>query len=340
MHDLLRNPPDLEQKLRDLLCQIPRGRVTTYGALALALGDRIATRWVGHFMLHHDHGSRCPCHRVVRADGSLGLYVEGRVEAKATRLVAEGIGLEEESLDLSRWGFDRFRTDRPLERLRRVQEALLEKLSLAAPERLPELVGGVDVSYRNGTGGSEAVAAYALVSLNGCELVWSKTIRRPVRFPYISSFLAFRELPILLDLLDLVCRAGRLAEVVLVDGSGILHPRRAGIATHLAVAAKVATVGVTKKLLCGRVAPGSAEPRDVRHEGRTIGLAFHSTPAGRKRIFVSPGNGVSVAYCRRLVPQLLRGHKLPEPLYWADRLSRKDARGPLSAQSSTARLKV
>ena len=55
-------------------------------------------------------------------------------------------------------------------------------------------------------------------------LLWSKTIRHEIRFPYITSFLTFRELPILLELLDEVRAAGQLAPLLLVDGSGILHP--------------------------------------------------------------------------------------------------------------------
>ena len=85
------------------------------------------------------------------------------------------------------------------------------------------------------------------------ELVWSAKIRRAIRFPYITSYLTFRELPILLELLGEVRAAGRMAPVLLVDGSGILHPRRFGVASHLGVAADAATIGVTKKLLCGKV---------------------------------------------------------------------------------------
>ena len=64
--------PDLAQCLRGLLRQIPRGRVSTFGDLADALGDRIAATWVGHYAMHHDHDAECRCHRVVRADGGLG----------------------------------------------------------------------------------------------------------------------------------------------------------------------------------------------------------------------------------------------------------------------------
>ncbi len=74
MTELFPAVPDLTRALGDLLGQVPAGRVTTCGDLAEALGNRIAARWVGHFALHHDHGPRCACHRIVRVGGELGGY--------------------------------------------------------------------------------------------------------------------------------------------------------------------------------------------------------------------------------------------------------------------------
>ncbi|MHC4399339.1 MAG: endonuclease V [Planctomycetota bacterium] len=288
MAEPFRQLPDLEDQLRRLLAQVPVGRVTTYGALAEALGNSIAARWVGHFMLHHDHDDRCACHRVVRADGQLGQYVAGDPRAKAKRLAAEGVAARHGAVDLDGCRFNRFVSDRPLERLKRVQEELLREVVFRRRRRVPKRVAGVDVSYPEPNRG---VAAYAEVDSQSGQLAWSITVERPVAFPYITSYLAFRELPILLELVDQVRAAGRLADVLLVDGSGILHQRRAGIATHLGIAASVSTVGVTKKLLCGRVAPddlGPLESRPVEHEDRVIGVAIRPTAGSRRPIFVSP----------------------------------------------------
>lgn len=315
--------PDLVCLLRELLAQVPAGRVTTYGTLADALGNRIAARWVGHFALHHNHVADCPCHRIVRAGGQLGQYIAGGEKAKARRLAADGVTVRQGSVDLDRYGFDRFVSDRPLERLKRVQEALPGKVSLRPRRRIPKLVGGVDVSY---PGAEEGVAAYALVETDSGQLVWSTTVRRRIVFPYISTYLAFRELPILLDLLDQVRTAGRLSQVILVDGSGILHQRHAGIATHLGVIASVPTIGVTKKLLCGQVEIDGMQPaesRPVVHEDDLIGMALRPTAGSRRPIFISPGHRLDVAFAEQLVRRLLHGRRLPEPLYWADRLSRK-----------------
>jgi len=318
--------PDLARQLQGLLEQIPVGRVSTYGALAEALGNRIAARWVGHFALDHDHHTGCPCHRVVRVGGQLGRYIEGPAELKARRLADEGVEVRQGSVDLERYGFRDFVSRRPLAELLRVQQELVRKVSLRPRRRIPRLVGGVDVSY---PGPHEGVAAYALVDTEDGRLVWSTTVCRRIVFPYITTYLAFRELPILLELIDEVRAGGRMSRVLLVDGSGVLHQRRAGIATHLGVAASVATVGVTKKLLCGRVDLEGLEPQESRpvvFEDRPVGIALRPTAGSRRPIFISPGHRVNLAFAEGLVRELLAGHRLPEPLYWADRLSRAASR--------------
>src|SRR5437016_1383716 len=89
--DPRRDLPDLEGQLWTLIGRVPRGQVTTCGALAEALGAPQAARWIGHVLMHHDHGINCVCHRVVRAEGLLGGYPAGGAEEKSRRLRAEGI---------------------------------------------------------------------------------------------------------------------------------------------------------------------------------------------------------------------------------------------------------
>ncbi len=324
--ELFAGVPDLAADLRRLLAQVPAGKVTTYGHLAEALGNPVAARWVGHFMMHHEHNEACACHRVVRSTGQLGNYVAGDTEEKQRRLLAEGIAVRAGTVDLQRYGFRAFRSARPLDRLRRIQEQMARQIRLCARSRMPQLVGGVDLSYASN---DVAVAAYALVELATGELVWHTTVAHPVRFPYITSYLAFRELPVLLRLIDTVRGAGRLSPVVLVDGSGVLHPRRAGIASHLGVVARIPTIGVTKTLLCGRVDLENLKPlqgRPVVYQQQIVGVALRSTSGSRRPLFVSPGHRANLAFAECLVRELLRGHRLPEPLYWADRMSREAVR--------------
>ncbi|MGD0900942.1 MAG: endonuclease V, partial [Thermoguttaceae bacterium] len=272
----------------------------------------------------------CPCHRVVRAGGRIpgSLDRGGSPDAswQAERLQAEEVPSSGGIVDLERYGFDRFASDRPLEKLSLWQRQVLARVRIQSRRRMPRLVGGVDISY---AGEEQGVAAYGLVDVATGELAWSATAERPVRFPYISSYLTFRELPLLAALLEEVRAAGRLSSVVLVDGTGILHPRHAGIASHLGVAASVATVGVTKRLLCGQVEIEGMRPMEGRRvalDGDSAGVAIRPTSGSRRPIYVSPGHRVDLAFSERLVRRLLLGHRLPEPLYWADRLSRRHAK--------------
>jgi len=318
----LLRPPDLGRTLGRLIRQIPAGRVAACGDLAAALGDRAAARWVGRFLLDHNHAPDCPCHRVVRADGSLGSFAAGDTHTKERLLAAEGVELECGRVDLGRYAFQRFRCSAPLARLARLQEQTAARVRLCARRRLPRLVGGIDVSYAQEF---SAVGAMVVIDLEDGRIVWSAVHRQRIRFPYITGYLALRELPVLLKLIEAATRAGRLPEVLLVDGSGILHPRRAGVAAHLGVVAGLPTVGVTKKLLCGDVdwqemAPGASRP--VVWQQRVAGVAIRPTAGSRRPIFVSPGHRVNVTFAERLVRRVLSGRRLPDPLYWADRFSR------------------
>jgi deoxyribonuclease V len=318
--------PDMVRHLGDLLAQIPVGRVTTCGALAEALGNSIAARWVGHYMAHHVHSADCPCHRVVRAGGLLGAYIAGSPEEKGRRLRREGVEVRQGMVELERFAHSSFVSSRPLEQLQQVQQAIVAQIRLRPPRRIPPFIGGVDVSYPHP---QEGVAAYTLVETDTGQLVWSKTVRRRVEFPYITTYLTFRELPILVELLDEVRRAKQTASVLLVDGTGILHHRGAGIATHFGVVADVPTIGVTKKLLCGQVATESMQPgesRPVLLEGRLAGVALRPTAGSRRPLFISPGHRVNLTFAEQVVRRTLLGRRLPEPLYWADRLSRAAGR--------------
>lgn len=329
--------PDMESRLWDLLDQVPPGSTATYGAVAEALGSRAAARWIGHVCLHHNHTDDCPCHRLVCADGRLGHFICGGTAAKARLLRREGIDVRDDRIPLGQYGFNQFSGPQPLAELRAWQEQLLAHQRLSPRGRLPQTVGGVDVAYlADGTG----AAAYSLVDFATAKCLWTTVLRRPVKFPYISSFLTFRELPILLALLDEITRQGRLAEVLMVDGSGILHPRQAGIATSLGIVAQLPTIGVTKKKLVGRVdrqSLSSGESCPIRdNAGGVLGTAVRSASGHARCVFVSPGYGVDVAFADRVVRHLFTTRRLPEPVYWADRMARTEARAAQRGHPSAA----
>lgn len=316
--------PDLRAELRDLLLQIPTGSVSTYGDVADALGDRSAARWVGEALLDHPHDSSCLCHRVVLRTGEFGRYISGDPHDKRDRLRGEGVPSIGERADLQNCRFTGFQSSQPLRRLLGLQSAVADAVRQKSYPNAPPEVAGVDVSY----GPREAVAVYAVVDTATGRLVRSSAVRLPARFPYIPGYLSYRELPLLLELLSTVAENETPADVILVDGNGILHPRRAGIAANFGTITGLRTIGVGKKLLCGRVdldglAPGDAAP--IEYHDDVLGAAIVNTAESRP-IFVSPGNRIDVAGAVRIARSCFFAHRLPEPLYWADRLSREAAR--------------
>jgi len=316
--------PDLPAELRQLLQQIPPGSVSTYGDLARALGDVVAARWIGEYLADHPHDDDCNCHRVVRKGGDVGLYVSGDPADKLERLVAEGVAVNAFRVNKSVPAVSQFGCDAPLQVLRHQQEQLPQQIELCPAERNIRTVAGVDVSYVTPQWG---VAAYARVDLKTQRVLWSTTVSGPVRFPYIPGYLTFRELPLYVRLFEKVRKEGQEAHVTLVDGNGILHPRRAGSASAAGVAVETATIGIGKKLLCGGVdlddLPARA-PREIIHEGEQIGVAMRNSLSSRP-FFVSPGHRVDLATTIDVVTQSLGDGRLPLPITLADRLSRQVA---------------
>jgi deoxyribonuclease V len=315
---------DLAAELQRLLAQIPYGRVTTYGALADALGDRVAARWIGETLVNHPHGPDCNCHRVVRKNGEPGLYIGGDSTAKLDRLRSEDVVIDDERASMKEV-FAEFVGTAPLRRLKEFQAGVPAQLKLRRRSGAVNRVAALDVAY---VSPREAVAACVVADARSLEIIDSHTRRAPVTFPYVSGYLAFRELPALLSLWRELTTGGPIADVVLIDGNGILHPRRAGIAACFGLLTDVTTIGIGKSLLCGSVDVRElrvGETQPVVDKDELIGLAMKSTDRSRP-IFVSAGNHCDVGQAAALVQQFFAGHRLPEPLHRADRLTKESVR--------------
>jgi deoxyribonuclease V len=317
---VLKELPDMDAHLFRLVRQIPGGRVSTYGTIARGLGDPVASRWVGRRLLHHEHSAECSCHRVVRADGSLGNYVTQKKDEKAARLGSEGIEVICEKVDLTRFIFSDFAGDRPLAQLSTLQRRMSHCIGLQPPRRTLQVAAGVDVSYR-GEFGFATLVAFDMFSK---QIVETVHIGKLVPFPYISSYLAFRELPLLIAVIERARQSGVPIDVLMVDGSGILHPRRCGVASMVGLAYQMPCVGVTKTLLVGKMATEpTREPAEITVDGMELGAALKPRASSKKLLYVSPGNQLDIATSVDVVRRCLTGRYLPDPIYWADRLSRQ-----------------
>jgi len=195
----------------------------------------------------------------------------------------------------------------------------------AGPDDRP-LVAGVDQAFLDDR------AVSVVVVRRGETVVERAHAVTDLEIPYIPGLLAFREGgPILAAFAELACDP----DLVVFDGSGRIHYRQAGLATHLGVLLDLPSVGVAKGLLCGtpdddvdgrpegwRTPIRADEDVENAEPGVQIGHAFQSRQYESRPIinplYISPGHRVGVGTATDLVERLCDGYKLPEPTRLAD----------------------
>lgn len=173
-------------------------------------------------------------------------------------------------------------------------------------------VAGVDMS----TKGGKARAAVVVLTYPGLEPVEQKIATLPLSFPYIPGLLSFRECPAVLA-------AWRKIEIrpdlILVDGQGMAHTRRLGIASHLGLLLDVPSVGCAKSRFCGAheepgVDAGSHAP--LWDRGELIGAAVRTRDDTRV-VYVSVGHRIDLDLAVEFTLACCRGFRLPEPIRMA-----------------------
>jgi deoxyribonuclease V len=179
-------------------------------------------------------------------------------------------------------------------------------------------VCGIDVGFEHD--GTIARAAAVVLSFPSLSVEEFAIARRPTRFPYIPGLLSFREVPVALAALK---KLKIKPDLLLCDGQGIAHPRRMGLASHMGLAAGIASIGVAKSLFAGEHGPvprrrGGWAP--LRDRGETIGAVLR-TRAGVKPLYVSIGHRVSLATAIRFVLACAPRYRLPETTRRAHRLA-------------------
>ncbi len=203
--------------------------------------------------------------------------------------------------------------------------ALQKELSarVVLQNRLPHevrLVAGVDVSYRRH--GETFFAAVVVLSWPDLQPVTAASAVDRVSFPYIPGLLSFRELPVLLKAFR---RLDVHPDLVLVDGQGIAHPRRFGLACHLGLWLDVPSIGCAKSRLVGEgeepgIEAGAHSP--LRDGDEVIG-ALVRTRTGVRPLYISPGHGVDMMAAVDWTLRCCRGYRLPEPTRQAHLLTNR-----------------
>lgn len=197
-----------------------------------------------------------------------------------------------------------------------LQKTLRDQVRLVPLERKPALIGGCDVSMNRFA--KEGFAGFVTLTYPELVQIGRAAVKDAIPFPYVPGLLSFREIPMLVKAWQ---KLATKPDVLVVDGIGIAHPRRLGIASHLGLVLGIPTIGCAKSVLTGvydepGTEAGSTSDLTDKKTGEVIGRALR-TKRGVKPIFISPGHLITLDESVELLWSCVRKHRLPEPTRFA-----------------------
>ena len=211
-----------------------------------------------------------------------------------------------------------------------IQSDLASRVSRvsAVPER-PRFIAGMDLSPPDSEGVTRG--AVVVMSIPDLEVVEVKCSEGVPPFPYVPGYLSFRESPVLLGALE---KLTITPDLVLIDGQGLAHPRRFGIACHVGVLADLPTIGCAKSILRGKHGPLGDERGSwsyLKDKDEVVGAALR-TRDKVSPIYVSIGHKVDLDTAMRYVLASGKGYRMPEPT----RLAHQAAAGRIPQREAVA----
>ncbi len=210
-----------------------------------------------------------------------------------------------------------------------IQSELAAEVSCTGTITKPRFVAGVDVSVSRWA--KTGTAAVVVLSYPRFELVEVQVVTGSLDFPYVPGLLTFREAPLTLAACE---KLNVTPDLVIVDGQGVAHPRRIGLASHLGLCLDVPTIGCAKSRLCGEYAEPAVEEgssTELKDNGEVVGAVVR-TRTSVKPVFVSVGHRISLSSAIDWVMACCRGYRIPEPT----RLAHQAAGGFLRVEKGAA----
>ena len=201
-----------------------------------------------------------------------------------------------------------------------LQRKIAKEVKIEDDFPAPRLVCGLDVSSSFFQRDADLHAAAVLLDFNTLEVIETAALSIAPTFPYRTGLLSFREGPAMIETLSQLTRK---PDLLVIDGHGIAHPRRCGIASHLGVLLNMPAIGVGKTILVGKPHGEENEEKLLIHAGETVGVLWQSKK-GANPLIISPGHRISFMTALTLVKQMMRKNtRLPEPTRLAHQLSNR-----------------
>lgn len=192
----------------------------------------------------------------------------------------------------------------------RIQQQLRTEILIQERDFPVRIIAGADISFNKFS--TTVYAGIVLLRFPELHPIGYCLVKKEVHFPYVPGYLAFREVPALLEAWE---RLEHKPDVLVVDGHGIAHPRRMGIAAHFGALTGQATIGCAKKLLFGSYAepgPHRGDYTPLLDKEEVIGAVLR-TKDNVKPVFISPGHRMDVRGSISLIHQCIGKYRLPEP---------------------------
>jgi deoxyribonuclease V len=191
-----------------------------------------------------------------------------------------------------------------------IQRRLRSLVCISPLRREIKTIAGADVSFNKY---SETIyAGIVVLSLPDLHIIETAGVRSIAKFPYIPGLLSFRETP---SLLEAWGKLETKPDVLMLDGQGIAHPRRFGIACHVGVLLDIPTIGCAKSILVGRhgeLAPEAGSRTSLVDRGEEVGVALR-TKKNVAPVYVSAGHLIDLASAVDLVMKSTGKYRQPEP---------------------------
>ncbi|HEY5513378.1 MAG TPA: deoxyribonuclease V [Geomonas sp.] len=216
-----------------------------------------------------------------------------------------------------------------LEEAGALQEELADRVVLEPLARAPRSIGAVDAAYAEGT----TYAAAVLCRYDTLAPLTERVVVRETSFPYLPGYFWLREAP---PLLEAIAALQPRPDVLLVDGQGIAHPRRFGIACHLGVLTGIPSIGCAKSHLIGTYREPGREKGNwtpLEQDGSLVGAVLR-TRTDVRPLFISPGHRVTLEDALAVVLHCCTDCRVPEPMRQADRAARQAMKSVLSLHLS------
>lgn len=201
--------------------------------------------------------------------------------------------------------------------LKREQQKLASKIELKDAIVRPRTIGGTDC-VPVGDKGDKLLASVVVCEYPSFKLLEKQTYVLDNPLPFRQGFQSYREMPAIIEAYNLLEEE---PDILLVKGTGIAHPRKIGIASHLGLSLNKPTIGVSQKLIFGNVEQGKIKfGLDI--VGFEVKTREHANP-----VYVSPGHLVSLGSTINLIRSSIQyPHKMPEPVHIAHKVARKKAK--------------